>query len=94
VGFVFPLLDLYGWGLIAIFISLIAGVYSFSLGGIYEWALLKWCGAIWWMGAVGMVFIHEDYRSLLFVPLIAVGYIGPALRLRWLYRKQRNGHAA
>jgi hypothetical protein len=68
VGFIFPLLDLYTWGLISILISLIAGIYAFTLGGIFEWNLLKWCGLFWWLGAVGMAFIHEDYRALFFLP--------------------------
>lgn len=89
VGFIFPLLGLYTWGLIAVFISLIAGIVVFTLGGIYEWNLLKWCGVIWWFGAIGMVFIHENYRALFFVPLIIIGYIMPALILRSMYRKDR-----
>jgi len=90
VGFIFPLLKLYSWGLIAVFISMIAGVLAFTLGGIYEWNLLKWCGVIWWLGAIGMVFIHENYRALLFVPLLLVGYIMPALVLRSMYHKQSD----
>ncbi len=87
VGFIFPLLGLYSWGSIAVFISLIAGILVFTLGGIYEWNLLKWCGVIWWIGAIGMVFIHENYRALFFVLLIIIGYIMPALILRSMYRK-------
>jgi hypothetical protein len=90
VGFIFPLLKLYTWGLIAVFISLIAGVLAFTLGGIYEWNLLKWCGVIWWLGAIGMVFIHENYRALLFLPLLLIGYILPALVLRSMYYKQSD----
>ncbi len=90
VGFIFPLLKLYAWGLIAVFISLIAGILAFTLGGIYEWNLLKWCGLLWWLGAIGMVFIHENYRALLFVPLLLIGYIMPALVLRSMYHKQSD----
>jgi hypothetical protein len=88
VGFIFPLLKLYSWGLIAVFISLIAGILVFVMGGVYEWNLLKWCGVIWWAGAIGMVLIHENYRALLFIPLILIGYIMPALVLRSMYQKQ------
>lgn len=94
VGFLFPLLDLYAWGLIPILISLIAGIYAFSLGGIFEWNYLKVCGTLWWLGAVGMVFVKEDYRALLFIPLILIGYITPALLLRSMYQKQRDQNAA
>jgi hypothetical protein len=93
-GFIFPLLKLYSWGLIAVFISLIAGILAFTLGGIYEWNLLKWCGVIWWLGAIGMIFIHENYRALFFIPLIIIGYIMPALILRSMYRKQSEEDAS
>jgi len=90
VGFIFPALGLYSWGLIAVLISLIAGILVFVMGGIYEWNLLKWCGLIWWFGALGMVFIHENYRGLLFIPLMLVGYIMPALVLRSMYWRERD----
>lgn len=94
VGFIFPILGLYTWGLIPVLVSLIAGVFVFALSGIYEWNLLKWCGLAWWLGALGMVFVHEDYRGLMLVPLIVIGYIMPALVLRSAYRKQRDDNAA
>jgi len=93
VGFVFPLLKLYSWGLIPILIALVAGILVFTLGGIVEWNLLKWCGVIWWLGALGMVFIHENYRGLLVVPLLLIGYIMPALVLRSMYQKQSEENA-
>jgi hypothetical protein len=89
-GFVLPMLKLYTWDVIPVIISLIAGIFVFSLGGVYDWGLLRWCGAIWWLGAVGMAFIHANYRSLMFVPLILIGYIMPALVLRSMYRKQSD----
>lgn len=90
VGFIFPLFGLYSWGLIAVLISLVAGILVFVVGGIYEWNLLKWCGVIWWLGALGMVFIHEYYRAIFFIPLILIGYIMPALALRSMYQKERK----
>ncbi|MCR4410773.1 MAG: hypothetical protein QHH43_10580 [Candidatus Saccharicenans sp.] len=87
-GFILPMLKLYPWGMIPVMMSLMAGVLIFSLGGLFEWALLKWCGALFWIGALVMVFIHENYRALLFVPLIIFGYIVPALVLRARYKKQ------
>jgi len=94
VGFIFPLLKLYSWELIPIFISLVAGILVFTMGGIYEWNLLKWCGVIWWLGALGMVFIHENYRGLLVAPLLLIGYIMPALVLRSRYQKQSEENAS
>ena len=89
VGFIFPLLDLYSWGVIPVLISLIAGILAFVEGGIIEWNLLKWCGVIWWLGAIGMVFIHENYRALFFVPLIIIGYLVPGFIFRSAYRKKQ-----
>ena len=94
VGFIFPLLKLYSWGLIAVLISMVAGILVFTLGGIFEWNLLKWCGVIWWLGAVGMIFVHENYRALLVIPLLLIGYIMPALVLRSMYQKQRDENAS
>lgn len=94
VGLIFPALGLYSWGLIAVLISLVAGILVFVVGGIYEWNLLKWCGVIWWLGALGMAFIHENYRALLFIPLILIGYIMPAIVLRSIYQKEREENAS
>ncbi len=90
VGFIFPMLKLYTWDVIPVLIALVAGIFVFSLGGVYDWGLLRWCGVIWWLGAMGMAFIHANYRSLMFVPLILIGYIMPALVLRSMYRKQSD----
>ena len=89
-GFVLPMLKLYAWDVIPVIIALIAGIFVFSLGGVYDWSLLRWCGAFWWLGAVAMSLIHANYRSLLFIPLILIGYILPALVLRSMYRKQSD----
>ncbi len=94
VSFIFPLLKLYSWGLIPVLISMVAGILVFTLGGIFEWNLLKWCGLIWWLGAVGMIFVHENYRALLVIPLLLIGYIMPALVLRSMYQKQRDENAS
>lgn len=94
VGFIFPLLGLYSYGVIPVLISTIAGIFAFVTGGIFEWNLLKWCGAIWWLGALGMLFIHWHYRALLFVPLIIIGYLVPAIVLRSMYRKERAKSAS
>jgi hypothetical protein len=91
-GFVFPLLKLYTWGLIPVMISLVAGIMIFGFGGLLEWPFLKWCGTFFWLGSLAMAFVHENYRGLLFVPLIIVGYITPALVLRSKYRKQDEAH--
>jgi hypothetical protein len=88
-GFILPLLKIYPVGGIPILVSLIAGIFLFSLGGIYEWTLLKWCGILWWLGALVMIFVHWHYRSLIVIPLIIAGYIIPGLILHARYRTNR-----
>jgi len=94
MGFIFPALGLYSFKVIPVFMSVIAGILVFSGGGIYEWNLLKWCGVIWWLGAVGMIFVKWQYRSLFFIPLIIIGYLVPGLVLRSKYRKERAENAS
>lgn len=94
VGFIFPALNLYSYGAIPVLIAVVAGILVFVMGGIFEWALAKWCGAVWWAGALGMLFVHWHYRGLVFIPLIAVGYIVPGLALRAEYKKSRAENAA
>lgn len=94
VGFIFPLLGIYSYGVIPVLISTIAGIYAFATGGIFEWNLIKWCGVIWWLGALIMLLIHWHYRALLFVPLIIIGYLVPGFVLRSMYRKERAENAS
>ena len=89
VGFVFPLSNLYDYGLIPVLISVIAGLYAFTLGGIIEWNLLKFCGLVWWLGAVGMIFINPDYRAVLFIPLLFLGYLIPGFIFRSEMKKSQ-----
>jgi hypothetical protein len=77
VGFVFPLLELYSYGVIPVLISVVAGIYAFTKGGVLEWNLLKITGLVWWLGALCMVFLKQDHRTLLFVPLLVIGYFVP-----------------
>ena len=87
-GFVFPILKLYTYGEIPVVISMIVGILLFVIGGIYEWNLLKWSALLWWLGGVGMIFIHWHYRALACVPLIILGYLVPGFILRSQYKKE------
>ena len=89
VGFVFPMMKLYSYGAIPVLISLVAGILAFTEGGILEWNLLKICGIIWWLGAVGMIFVNQDYRGLLFIPLLIVAYFVPFYAARSEFRKNQ-----
>jgi hypothetical protein len=89
-AFVFPSLKVYSYNAIGILVALIAGILVFVMGGIYEWKLLKWCGLLWWLGAVGMIFVPGDYRTLCFIPLIILGYLVPGFILRSRYKKEQS----
>lgn len=89
-AFVFPLLKVYSYNAISILVAFISGILIFMLGGIYEWSLLKWCGLLWWLGAVGMTFVPGDYRTLCLIPLIILGYLIPGLILRSRYKKEQS----
>ena len=89
-AFVFPLLKLYSYNAIGILVAFISGILIFVMGGIYEWNLLKWCGLLWWLGAVGMTFVPGDYRTLCLIPLIILGYLVPGLILRSRYKKEQS----
>jgi hypothetical protein len=89
-AFVFPLLKLYSYNAISILVAFISGILIFVMGGIYEWNLLKWCGLLWWLGAVGMTFVPGDYRTLCLIPLIILGYLVPGLILRSRYKKEQS----
>ena len=87
-GFVFPILKVYTYAEIPVIISMIVGILLLVIGGIYEWNLLKWSALLWWLGSVGMIFIHWHYRALACVPLIILGYLVPGFILRSQYKKE------
>lgn len=89
LGLVLPAFNIYPWGVIALLVSAVWGTYLFTLGGIFDWALLKWCGVISWAVAYGMIFIDEKYRALAFIPLILIGCILPGFIMRSQYRRER-----
>jgi len=85
LGFVFPLLKLYSYGIIPILIAVITGILLFSFGGILEWNYLKWSGLLWFLSSVIMVLVHWHFISLFFIPLIIQSYLIPAHILRKNY---------
>lgn len=89
-AFVFPPLKVYSYSAISILVAFIAGILVFVMGGIYEWKLLKWCGLLWWLGAVAMIFVPGDYRTLCLIPLIIFGYLIPGFILRSKYKREQS----
>lgn len=93
LGFIFPWLGLYSYQTIPVMMSMIAGIGVYATGGITEWNLLKWCGVLWWFGALLMVMVDYQYRTLLIIPLLVFGYLLPGIILNRNYR-QKGVHDA
>lgn len=91
-GFIFPLTGVYSWSAIPVLISTIAGIMVFVTGALYEWKLMYISGILWWLGALTMIPTPAPYRALIFIPLILIGYIWPALSLRKKYYERKTSH--
>ncbi len=89
MGLVFPMLNIYSYEVIPILMATIGGLLLFVTGVIYELSFLKWCGGLWWVGALAMIPIPGGYRSLAFIPLLIVGYLVPGFIFNSRYRKNR-----
>ncbi len=88
VGFIFPILNLYSYRAISPLVSLVAGLGMFVTGGLYEWSLLKWAAAIWWLGAIALVFAHGFVQGGILILLVVVGYLYPGIQLNRHYGKK------
>ena len=89
VGLAFPRIGIYSYEAISPLISAVTGVLFFVMGGLFEWPFLKWAGAIWWAGAVGMSFLPGDDRTLAFAVLFVALYLIPSFVLRSKFRKEQ-----
>ena len=87
VGLLFPLLNLYSWGVIPILIAVITGIVLFTIGGIIEWNYFKICGLLWLISSLLMLIISDFYRALFFIPLLLISYHYPGYLLYKKYKK-------
>lgn len=88
-AFALPALKVYSYNVIPIIISLISGVFLFGLGGLLRARLMLWAGVAWWLGAVVLTFVPDNWRGLGIVPLLMVGYLVPGLAFRAKFRSGR-----
>jgi hypothetical protein len=93
-AFVFPALKVYSYGVISVIIALVSGILLMALSGIYQLPLLLGAGILWWIGAVVMAFIPDDWRGLVFIPLLVLGYLVPGFIFRSRFRRNRGVMAA
>ena len=89
VSFVLPMFDVISYSTIPILVSLIAGIGVFVSGGIYQYNLFKFCGVLWWIGSIVLIFIPDYYRNFFVIFLLLVGYLMPGFILMRQYK--RNG---
>jgi hypothetical protein len=90
VGLILPRLGAYSYEAISILVAAVTGILFFVMGGLFEWALLKWFGLAWWAGAVGLTLVKGNDRTLLYIVIFIAGYFVPAFILRAKYRKEQS----
>ncbi len=93
-AFVFPLLHIYPYAAIPVNIALISGIMQFVQGGIFRWPLLWAAGILWWVGAVVMAFVPGEWRGIVLIPLMVLGYLVPGLIFRARFRRSGGDRAA
>jgi hypothetical protein len=89
VGLAFPRIGVYSYEAIVPLVSAVTGLLFFVMGGLFEWPFLKWAGAVWWAGALGMSFVAGNDRMLVFTALFIAVYLVPAFILRAKFRKDK-----
>jgi len=87
VGLVLPRIGIYSYEAISPLISVVSGVLFFVTGGLFEWPFLRWAGAAWWAGAIGMSFLPGNDRTLVFAVLFVAFYLIPSFVLRSKFKK-------
>lgn len=60
----------------------------FYVWGVYRSNYLFFAGGLWWLGAFVMGFLPPDYRPLVSIVLLIVGYILPGCILSKKYKKE------
>jgi hypothetical protein len=90
VGLVFPVIGVYSYEAIIVLISAVTGILFFTLAAVFDWPLFRGLGLLWWLGAIGMSFVREGPRTLIYTGLFVVGFLVPAFLIRAKYRKDRS----
>jgi len=86
--FLFPLTKVYSFQLVPVLVSMIMGIMIFSAGVIYELRYIQWCSIVWWGGACLMAYIESQYKFLIMIGIIILGFILPGVIFN---RQYKNG---
>jgi hypothetical protein len=86
--FLFPFLKVYSFSALGTLVSMILGIAVFMTGIIYEMRFILWFSIAWWVGALLMALIEGEFRFLIMIATILVGWIFPGIILN---KRFKNG---
>lgn len=86
--FLFPFLKVYSFSALGTLVSMILGIAVFMTGIIYEMRFILWFSIAWWVGALLMALIEGEFRFLIMIATIIVGWIFPGIILN---KRFKNG---
>lgn len=89
--FLFPFLNVYPFRALPVLVSLILGIAVFISGVIYEMRAIQWLSLSWWIGACLMALSQSEFRFLIMIASIVIGWIIPGGILNKQY-KNRSTH--
>ncbi|HEX9974964.1 MAG TPA: hypothetical protein VGD14_23115 [bacterium] len=84
--FLFPFLKVYSFRALGTLVSLVLGIAVFMTGVIYEMRFIQWFSLTWWIGAGLLALIDSEFRFLILIATIIVGWIIPGIILNRRYR--------
>ena len=88
IVFLFPFLNVYSFRAVPVLVSLIMGIALFISGIVYELKFIQVSSSAWFAGALLLSLTDSQYRFLIVVAVIIVGWIIPGFILN---RRFRNG---
>jgi len=87
--FVFPLLRVYSYHAVGVLVSVIVGILVYMTGVIYKTRFLQWFSIAWWIGAILLALINSQFRFLILIASIIIGWIIPGIVLNRKYKAGR-----
>ena len=92
--FLFPFLKVYPFSALGTLVSMVLGIAVFMTGVIYEMSFIIWFSLAWWLGAVLMALIESEFRFLIMIAMIIIGWIFPGIILNKRFKNGSKNHEA
>lgn len=92
ITFLFPFLGVFQFHALPVLVSLFLGIAVFMTGVIYDLAYFRWLSGVWWLGAILMAVWDSEWRFLILIGSIIVGWILPGIILNRQYNKRSASH--